>query len=185
MLNRKSFFDLYREQLDPNRRIDSKELEAIDLFLTLFERDFSMFTVKQWAYVFATTFHETAATFLPVKEAYWLSEDWRKKNLRYYPYYGRGYVQITWLENYQRYSKKLNADFTRNPDLIMNPAYSWFVLVDGFKNGVFTGKKMSDYINDSKTDYINARRIINGTDKAQTIAKYAKTFENILIKSLI
>ena len=185
MVNRKVFFDLYRSNLDPNNKIDQKELSAIDLFLTMFEKDFCMFSVNQWAYIFATTFHETASTFLPIKEAYWLSEDWRKKNLRYYPYYGRGFVQITWKENYSAYSKKLNVDFVKNPDLIMNQSYSWFVLVDGFKYGVFTGKKMIDYINDKKTDYIGARKIINGTDKASLIAGYAKTFEQILKKSLI
>ncbi len=44
----------------------------------------------QIAYVIATVEWETGNTFKPVKEAYWLSEDWRRRNLRYYPYFGRG-----------------------------------------------------------------------------------------------
>jgi hypothetical protein len=44
----------------------------------------------QVAYVLATTEWETAQTFKPVREAFWLSEDWRRRNFRYYPYYGRG-----------------------------------------------------------------------------------------------
>lgn len=185
MVNRKLFFDLYRSDLDPNKKLDQNEVSDIDLFLTLFERDFRMFTIKQWAYVFATVYHETGATFHPAREAPRVSDDWRKRNFRYYPYYGRGYVQITWERNYAVYSNKLKIDLLKNPDLAMNPSYSWFILIDGFKTGVFTGKKISDYINDAKTDYINARRIINGTDRAQSIAGYAKTFENILNKTLI
>ena len=42
---------------------------------------------------------------------------------------------------------------------------------------------MSDYVNDKKKDYVGARRVINGTDKANLIAGYAKTFEQILNKS--
>lgn len=43
---------------------------------------------QQIAYVIATTEWETARTFKPVREAYWMSETWRQNNLRYYPYYG-------------------------------------------------------------------------------------------------
>lgn len=182
-MDRKIFFDLYRQNLDPNRKLDQSEVDALTTFLNFFERDIKMFSIKQWAYVFATVFHETGATFLPVIEAHWLSEAWRKKNLQYYPYYGRGYVQITWDYNYKAYSKKLAIDLLNNPELSMIPENSWFILVDGFKNGVFTGKKISGYINDKKADYKNARRIINGTDKAVLIASYAVLFESILEKA--
>ena len=127
----------------------------------------------QIAYVLATVEWETAGTFRPVKEAYWLSEDWRKKNLRYYPYYGRGYVQITWKRNYKKYSKKLNMDLVKHPDKVMEPKIALYILVDGFKLGTFTGKKLEDYVNHDKTDFINARRCINGIDKAHKIAKLA------------
>lgn len=58
------------------------------------------------AYVIATSYWETNKTMVPVKEAYWLSENWRKDNLRYYPWYGRGYVQLTWEDNYKKASKE-------------------------------------------------------------------------------
>ncbi|WP_051289355.1 glycoside hydrolase family 19 protein [Chryseobacterium daeguense] len=182
-MNRKIFFDEYRKNLDPDKSLSQKEVEAIDLFLNFYERDQAYFTLPQWAYVFATVFHETGSTFLPVREAPRLSEDWRKRNFRYYPYYGRGYVQITWDYNYKAYSKKLGVDLLKIPDLAMKPDYAWFILIDGFKNGVFTGKKISDYINDKKKDYRNARRCINGTDRMDQIAIYAKEFEQILLKS--
>ncbi len=135
------------------------------------------FINTQIAYVLATVKHETNGTFKPVKEAYWLSEDWRKKNLRYYPYYGRGFVQITWKENYEKFSKITGYDLVNNPDLALEISIAAFILVYGFKYGSFTGKKISDFINKDKTDYVNCRRCINGLDKADLIAKYAKEYE--------
>jgi hypothetical protein len=73
----------------------------------------------QIAYVLATTQWETAQTFKPVREAFWLSEDWRRQNLRYFPWYGRGYVQLTWKTNYQKYSQILGVDLVNNPDKAM------------------------------------------------------------------
>lgn len=131
---------------------------------------------SQIAYVLATVNWETANTFKPVKEAYWQSEEWRKDNFRYFPYYGRGFVQITWLKNYKYYGDLLGIDLINNPDLAMNPDIALFILVDGFKNGIFTAKKISDYISDTNTDYINARRCINGTDKAEQIATIATNY---------
>ncbi|MEM6698917.1 MAG: hypothetical protein AAF599_11005 [Bacteroidota bacterium] len=40
-------------------------------------------------------------------------------------------------------------------------------------NGSFTRKKLSTYINSSNIDFINARRTVNGTDRASLIAGYA------------
>ena len=178
----KLFFDLYRANLDPDKKLDQKEVNALDTFLNFYTRDIHEFTTDQWAYIFATVFHETNATFLPTKEAYWMSESWRLKNLRYSPYYGRGYVQITWKDNYKKYSDKTGLDFVKNPDLALEPGNAWYILKDGFKNGVFTGKKITDYVNNSNVDYIGARRIINGTDKAKLIAGYANMFRSILNK---
>jgi hypothetical protein len=64
---------------------------------------------------------ETAHTFAPVREAFWLSEAWRQTNLRYYPYYGRGFVQLTWESNYRRVGDVLGVDLVGNPDLALDP----------------------------------------------------------------
>ena len=127
----------------------------------------------QIAYVLATVEHETNNTFKPVREAYWLPESWRRKNLRYYPYYGRGFVQLTWDFNYDRYGEILGIPLLREPDRAMEPAIANFILVHGCKYGVFTGKKLTDYVAKGKTDVIGARRVINGTDKAAKIAAIA------------
>lgn len=130
----------------------------------------------QMAYVIATTEWETAKTFKPVREAFWLSESWRKKNLRYYPFYGRGFVQLTWKNNYQKYSDLLGVDMVKTPDLAMDSNVALFVLVHGFKTGTFTTRKITDYINVNKTDFLNARRCINGMDQASKIAALATKY---------
>jgi hypothetical protein len=141
----------------------------------------------QIAYVLATTQWETAQTFKPVREAYWWdnrhgfqqAEKMRREDSvigKYFPYYGRGYVQITWKTNYEKYSKILGIDLVNNPDLTMRPENALFILVHGFKMGSFTGRKITDYINESKTDFINARRCINGLDKAAEIKAIAESF---------
>lgn len=131
---------------------------------------------EQHAYIIATVERETASTFKPVKEAYWLSEDWRKNNLRYYPFFGRGFVQITWENNYKKYSDLLGIDLVKNLDLALDPQIALFILVHGFKNGTFTGVKIEDYINTSSSDFFHARRCINGLDSAQEIADNTKKY---------
>jgi putative chitinase len=43
--------------------------------------------------------------------------------------------------------------------------------------GMFTGRKLADYVKPGKTpDYVGARAIINGTDKAKLVAGYANAY---------
>jgi len=67
------------------------------------------------------------------------------------------------------------------PDLVTRPEIAAFVLVHGMMNGTFTGKRLDRYINNSKTDYVAARRTVNGTDKASKIARYALEYEDRLL----
>ena len=153
------------------------------------------------AYVLATVWHETAKTMLPIKEygegkgrkyGTWYSN---RNGVRYgldvdgsaylyseFPhlYYGRGYVQLTWLHNFKKAKEKLGVDFVNNPDLVMQKDHAAHILIEGMREGWFTGKKLGDYIYQSKKDYVGARRIINGTDKAKLIAGYAEIFEKAL-----
>jgi putative chitinase len=135
---------------------------------------------NQAAYVLATAFWETNRTMKPVVEAYWLSEEWRRKNLRYYPWYGRGFVQLTWEKNYIRAGKILKVDLTTDPRKALDPEISASVLVLGSLDGWFTGKKLGDYITLSRSDYKGARRVVNGTDKAAEIAAIAVDYETAL-----
>ena len=136
---------------------------------------------NQAAYVLATAFWETARTMEPVKEAFWMSEWWRETNLRYYPWYGRGYVQLTWKQNYERAGRELDLDLTTDPDAVMVPNTASRILVLGCRDGWFTGKALSDYITLSLSDFIGARKIVNGRDKAETIAALARGYDAALL----
>lgn len=140
---------------------------------------------NELAYTLATPFHETAHTMKPVAEAYWIknAEGWRRKNLRYYPWYGRGYVQLTWEYNYLKAKEELGIDFIKDPTLAMIPEHAAKILVVGMKQGWFTGKKLSDYITLKKSDFYNARKIINGMDRAELIAGYARDYDAALLKA--
>ncbi|MCF7995224.1 MAG: peptidoglycan-binding protein [Chromatiaceae bacterium] len=149
----------------------------------------SRLTDPRWvAYIMATVKHETNHTFEPVREAYWLSEDWRRDNLRYWPWYGRGYVQITWEFNYlkaddeiertyREIGKLANIDLETNPELAMDPDIAYEILVQGMTEGWFTKRKLVDYINGDLCQYEQARRIVNGMDRAGLIAGYARDYE--------
>jgi hypothetical protein len=134
------------------------------------------------AYMLATAFHETARTMQPIREY------GRGKGKKYgvkdpatgHVYYGRGYVQLTWKFNYQKAKDEIGPDFVADPDLALFPAYAAKILFDGCMAGWFTGKALATYINAERCDYANARRVVNGTDKAQLIAGYARTFERAL-----
>lgn len=153
--------------------------EVITEIVTECEK-FGLVLPEQQAYVLATVEWETNKTFKPVREAYWLSEAWRKENLRYYPFYGRGYVQITWESNYRKFTNilkdelDLDVDLVANPGEVMDHDIAKFILVYGFANGSFTGRNIKEFINENKADFNNARRCINGMDKHEEIAAIAQ-----------
>jgi len=139
---------------------------------------------NQCAYVLATAYWETAHTMQPVSEAYWIpnAEAWRKKHLRYYPWYGRGFVQLTWEKNYKHAADELGVPLDQRPELALDPGVAVKIAVTGMREGWFTGKKLSDYITLKKSDFKGARRIINGTDKSASIADLAKLYDTALLK---
>lgn len=138
------------------------------------------------AYCLATAYHETNATMKPVREAYWLSEEWRKTHLRYWPWYGRGYPQLTWKVNYERADKELhlNGALLANPDLAMDLPIAAKIMRLGMAGGWFTGRSLLSYLPSSGLatvkQFEDARRIINGTDRAHLVATYALTFQDAL-----
>lgn len=143
------------------------------------------------AYALATAWWETARTMQPVKEAYWLSEAWRKKNLRYYPWYGRGYVQLTWEDNYKWADRELglNGALLANPDKAMEPEIAAAILIRGMEQGAFSKdrkgpRSLARYLptdrEATKEEFRLARPIINIMDKASEIAGLAVKFQDAL-----
>lgn len=89
---------------------------------------------------------------------------------------GRGFVQLTGRTNYEKYSDLLGIDLLSNPELVRDPRVAAFITVHGMKNGTFTGAGLDDYIQSGNPDFYNARRIVNGTDRADHIADIAQQY---------
>ena len=140
-------------------------------------KDSSVKDLRQQAYVIATIAHETANTFTPILE-YGSPEYLKAKP--YYPFIGRGYIQLTWKNNYELFGRLLKIDLVNNMELVLEPETAWKICEIGMTKGLFTGKKLDDYLNDKTTDWINSRRIINGIDKAEKIAKQAQEYLKII-----
>ena len=177
-----SGFSQFYQSLGLNfTQIHKKNLEFL---LLAIERDHNWKDVRQVSYFLATIFWETAKTLAPIKEirakpgtaAYTLQQKYWNTG-----YYGRGYLQITHKSNYEKLSKVLGVDLVANPDLMLTPQYSYMAAAYGILTGLFTGKKLSDYINSTTDDRLNARRTVNGTDRAALIADFSKKIENILV----
>ena len=137
------------------------------------------------AYMLATVKHECANTYAPI-------EEYGKGKGRKYgipdphngqTYFGRGYVQLTWKENYSNMGRILKIDLVAYPELALMPETAYKIMSYGMRNGSFTGSKLSTHINGNKCDYVGARRIINGQDCAEKIAGYAHKFETILMEA--
>ena len=143
------------------------------------------------AYMLATAWHETAATMLPIREygkgrgrKYGRNQDIDGSLYYNLPhiYYGRGYVQLTWLSNYVKMGKLLNIDLVNNPDLAMQPKHAADIMITGMLGGLFTGLSLSRCISYGLYfEFVKARKIINGTDKDTLIAQYAVKFLDSLI----
>lgn len=158
------------------------------LRLLRFIRDDPRVTDLRWAaYMLATAKREVGNRWHPIPEMgraagklYALKDPVTGRR-----YYGRGYVQLTWKYNYEVMSEVVGVDLVRQPDLALVPEYAYEMMSYGMRKGMFTGLALSDFINTKKTDYINARRIVNGLDRARLIAGYAETFEEILRASKV
>lgn len=139
--------------------------------------------VQQTAYILATAWWETARTMKPVREGFYLGDraEAFRRTLRYWPWYGRGFVQLTWEANYRRAGAELGVDMIADPDLAMLAEIAAEVLVQGAMEGWFTGKKLPDYVGPGICDYVNARKVINGLDCADRIAELADEYEDALV----
>ena len=179
-MDRNKFFDCIGKNIFstlPQERIDSinailDECEGIN--------------DERWvAYILGTAYHETAYTMMPIEEySKGVNRPYGKKikksgEVYHYPdklYYGRGFVQLTWYENYERMGRILGIPLLEHPELALDTEISAKILVVGMTKGLFTGKKLADYFNSEKEDWINARRIVNGLDRASDIANHSKKF---------
>jgi putative chitinase len=202
-MDRATFFAAVRTSLFGGRLSD-KQFNGMEAILA--EWAPKPFDSRWLAYMLATAFHETDNTMCAISEnlnysasgllatfpkyfaasqaAVYARQPERIANRAYanrmgngseasgdgWRYRGRGLVQITGQDNYAKYG------IADDPDKALDPIKAVDILFDGMINGRFTGKKLADYFSATVTDWVGARKIINGTDRAIDIAAYAKKF---------
>ena len=189
----KQFFDVVRADLFGGR-MTADQVEGCEAIL----RASRLMPLTHRAYLLATAYHETARSMMPVKETVMphhrdknpsdaevirrLEAAWARGRLPQVktPYwrdgwFGRGYVQLTWRNNYDRAGRALGLDLIGRPELAMVPEHAAAILARGCAEGWFTGRKMADY-----ASYRDMRRVVNGLDCADEIAGHAAAFERAL-----
>lgn len=187
-INHKIFYDEVRQGLF-GRTLTQGQVDGMNAILAEWEER-GLTDLRWLAYMLATVKWETAHTMQPIEEygkgegrAYGIPDPETGE-----AYYGRGYVQLTWKENYAKMGKLLGLDLVKIPSLALNELIAVQILFEGMlkaESGVgdFTGVSLERYFNDTTEDWVNARRIINGTDKAQEIANIAHRFYEALQKA--
>lgn len=187
-------------------------VSGTSVILDVWEAHFSSRTPPtQFAVCLATTFHETAGTMQPIREKgsneyLRLNYDVTGRNpdrARRYgnkragdgiKYCGRGDVQLTWYVNYLKATTRLHelgligdeVNFTKTPDLVMEPKIAAMIMFIGMEEGWFTGKTLDQLVDpnidgDEHADSVKSRAIINGTDRAEKIAGHADVFLKAIV----
>lgn len=196
--DRKEFFDVCRRGV-MGPTLDGQEVAGSEAILDAMAGTPLAYT----AYALATAWHETAHTMQPIREmggpaylrrmydvegnrpalARKMGNTTPGDGIRYC---GRGYVQLTWKTNYARAATKLGAPLVQQPDLALRPDLAAKIMRQGMSEGWFTGRAFRHYLPAqglaSKPQFVEARRIINGVDKASLIAGYALQFQTALVK---
>lgn len=172
--------------------LTQRQVQGMGHILQEFERSEYSADIRLLAYMLATVYHECDTTMIPIEEyGKGKGRPYGKKlkmtviagkreaySVPNYIYYGRGYVQLTWYENYDKAGKRLGIDLLGNPKLALDGDIAAKILIHGMMEGWFTGRKLSQFINIDRCDYLNARRVIYGIDCAKLIQGYANKFEH-------
>ena len=177
MINRAFFFDQVRKTLFDGK-LRQSQTDGLNAVLDAWDAGYAKKDDRWLAYMLATAHHETDRTMQPIREY------GRGKGRKYgtvdpqtgQVYYGRGFVQLTWRDNYDKMSKLVKADLVADADLALRPDYASVIMFEGMIRGSFTGKKLETYFHPTAEDWVNARRIINGLDKANAIAAHGKSY---------
>lgn len=191
-INEKFFFDYIRLQLFDGA-LTSKQVSGLKSIISVWSEKHAGQDDRFLAYMLGTAHHETGRTMQPIKEwggnPYFFRmydpqgqrPDVARRLGNTQPgdgvkFCGRGYVQLTGRANYTNWAGKTGKTLVDNPDLALDPDVAAIILIEGMLAGSFTGKKLENYFAAGRADWVNARRIINGVDKAQLVGSYAMKY---------
>jgi hypothetical protein len=193
---RKTFFAGVRAAVFGGR-LTTEQVAGMEMILARFERR-GWGDPRSLAYMLATAHHETAASMQPVRETLAANDDaaiaileraWRGGRLPWVstPYWrrdadgkswlGRGLVQLTHKANYAAMSRVTGVDLVADPDRALQPDVAVTILLAGMTEGTFTGHRLRDYFDGRKADWVGARWIINGLERAAKVAATARLFD--------
>lgn len=192
MIDRQFFFDRIRASLFDGR-LRRPQVKGLTALLDGWERDHAAGDDRWLAYALATAHHETDRTMQPIRErggAAYLRRMYDVTGQRPalarkmgnaapgdgVKYCGRGFVQLTWKNNYAAMTGPTCVDLVALPDRAMDLPVATEILFVGMIRGMFTDKKLADFFTATRSDWTGARRIVNGTDKAKLIAGYGKSY---------
>jgi hypothetical protein len=199
-MHRVSFYSAIRDPLFGGHMAQA-QVDGIEAILDGWQATRAGGDDRWLAYMLATVHHETAATFAPLRETRAASDDaaiaildtaFRKGRLSQVrdPYWrrdadgrswlGRGLVQLTHKRNYVRLGREIGIDLVADPARAMEMQVAIRILFAGMEKGLFTGRRLDDYFFGEKADWLHARRIVNGLDRAETVANYGRVIHAAL-----
>lgn len=179
-IDRKAFFEGVKGPLFGGR-FTPTQVQSIDDILDALA-EFKVIEPSHVGYVFATAMWEVGKALAPVREG-WAKTDAQaikhvealfrkgviKRNyavlINGVSYFGRGFVQLTWEDNYRKAEAALGIPLLAHPEMALQSRQAARILVWGMVTGAFRNKRLSDY---RHGDYYKMREIING-DKARKL----------------
>lgn len=163
------FADLTDDHRNPLRNSNTSQQNLI-LLIEEWEANDSTSDDRKLSHILATAMLESGETFQSINE---------NLDMGYFPehyaptgYWGRGFVQLTWENNYEDMGDEIGFDLEDNRAAAILPTISAYTTANGMIDGDFTGRALNDYLpvttNDEgeqeqgQADWFNARRVVNG-----------------------
>lgn len=179
-LNRSNFFTAVRTTLFAGK-LNQQQVNGMTVILDEWEKR-ALVDLRKLGALLGNTKRETDSTMWPIEEyGHGAGQPYGEPGSNGKVFFGRGFVQLTWERNYKLMTHLLNVDIWNDPDKALVPEIAVQILFEGCLNatsgvGDFTGKSFDDYFTGTLTDFVNARRVINGTDHAAEIAVLSEQF---------
>lgn len=177
MIDRDKFFAHVRG--DPfGGRMTQGQVDGSNAILEAWDARPDLTDLRWLAYMLATAKWETAHTMQPIEEyGHGAGHTYGVPDVQTgQAYYGRGYVQLTWKANYAKMAALTGTDLVEHPELALDPKLAALIMFEGMKGGLFTGVGLPKYFNATVDDPYNARRIVNGLDRATEISMNHRAF---------
>jgi predicted chitinase len=193
-VDRVEFFTAFESQF--NRQLNSSQKQGYNAIFDYWDK--SNLDDNRWlAYVLATAFHETGEDMQPVREGFAstdqgsinavtslynrgiIGENYALPEANGKSYFGRGLVQITWGDNYKKLGQAIGIgnQLYDNPSLALNMDIAVKILFVGMVDGLYAPvNSLRKYFFEDRSDWVNARKIINWLDKADLVAGYGQKF---------